>query len=264
MRPIDFHLHFAPDDRPRKYDGARVIEDYARVGARGVVYKSHQLPTSVGAAILDSAQDRVRVAGGVALNSGVGGLNPAAVEAAAKSGGRLVWLPTQDAASILDSTTRDGSDGFLAQVWPILELCAQYDLVLCSGHLPPAVTMDVFQAAERIGVQRRVVTHPDHFEVGMTVEEQTELARHGAYLERVVPRSRNTPLDLAGLVAQMRAVGTERNVLGSDLGQPDSVDPADGYMQFLGDLTAAGISDDDLATVAELNAAALLGWGDGE
>ncbi|WP_167046487.1 DUF6282 family protein [Salinibacterium sp. ZJ454] len=260
MRPIDFHLHFAPDDRPRKYDGARVIQDYARVGARGVVYKSHQLPTSVGAAILDSSQDLVRVAGGVALNSGVGGLNPAAVEAAARSGGRVVWLPTQDAESILAESAWDGADGLRARVWPILELCAQYDLVLCSGHLPPAATVDVFELAERLGVARRVVTHPDHNEVGMTVEVQSQLARQGAFLERVVPRSRNTALDLAGMVAQMRAVGIERNVLGSDLGQPDSVDPAAGFVQFIDDLSSAGISDEDLATAGERNAAALLGW----
>jgi hypothetical protein len=258
IRPIDFHLHFGPDERPRKYDGHRIVADYLAIGARGVVYKSHQLGTSVGAALLNHRQDGFRVAGGVALNAGVGGLNPAAVEASARSGGRVVWLPTHDCTAILAAIPDTGE--LLRQVRPVLEACAQYDQVLCSGHLPLGATVAVFALARELGVERRVVNHPDHVEVDMPVHVQADLAKEGAYMERVIPRPRNTAVDLAGLFAQMQAVGLDRNVLGSDLGQPDSEDPAEGYSKFLQELAGEGLTEGHLATVAEHNAAALLGW----
>lgn len=264
---VDFHLHFSPDDRPRKLDAAAVLESYAEAGAKGLVYKSHQLGTAVAARVLDASQSRVRVAGGVALNHGVGGLNPAAVEASARSGGRIVWMPTHDArelgrVALRSTNSLDDHDleRLRRECLPILELCAEYDQVLCSGHLEPPVVAEVFAWAQERGVQKRVVNHPDHFDIRMTLDLQRRLAATGAFLERVIPRSANSNSDLASLVVEMTHVGMSQNVLGSDLGQLSSPDPAPSFAEFISDLAANGMGERDLMQVAEGNASMLLGW----
>ena len=41
----------------------------------------------------------VRVLGALTLNASVGGMNPLAVEIAAREGARILWMPTVDAAN---------------------------------------------------------------------------------------------------------------------------------------------------------------------
>src|SRR6266508_2700417 len=49
------------------------------------------------ATVLDRLSPSLDVLGGVVLNRYVGGINPAAAEAALRLGGRCIWFPTMDA-----------------------------------------------------------------------------------------------------------------------------------------------------------------------
>ena len=106
----DLHVHSRPDPE----DGLRLDSlDTARraqeAGLAGFVLKSHYYPTAPVAEILTRVYPGLTVVGAIALNDEVGGLNVAAVEAAAKTGARVVWMPTFSAHHF--TTQQRGRDG---------------------------------------------------------------------------------------------------------------------------------------------------------
>jgi hypothetical protein len=62
------------------------------------VLKSHYVSTAERAAVVNEALGgEVRVLGALTLNAWVGGMNPLAVEIAARERARILWMPTLDA-----------------------------------------------------------------------------------------------------------------------------------------------------------------------
>jgi hypothetical protein len=107
---IDFHVHVGPELLARRYDVA-ALGDEARAAGFGAVLKHHSIATAPLAALARARG--LLMAGGVVLNRGVGGFNPAAVDAlveANKSASAsrtedairsVVWMPTVHAESHL-------------------------------------------------------------------------------------------------------------------------------------------------------------------
>lgn len=108
---VDTHYHIGPELIARRYD-VKSLADAARPFGATLVLKNHTYSTTPLASL---ARHRfgVRFFGGVVLNNFVGGLNPAAIEAA-RSGNKgaventqadatpiIVWMPTIHAASHL-------------------------------------------------------------------------------------------------------------------------------------------------------------------
>ena len=93
---IDLHVHPAPSPLPRRIDAVEAAQAAEAIGMRAIVVKSHHHSTVTDVLALgrDLNGLPVRVYGGIALNSAVGGLNPHAVDLALKLGGRIVWFPT--------------------------------------------------------------------------------------------------------------------------------------------------------------------------
>lgn len=89
---IDLHVHAGPDVRPRKTTALELARAACAAGLRGFLFKNHHAPTVVSAAALREAVPGLEVFGGLALNESVGGLNPAAVEAARACGVRKVLV----------------------------------------------------------------------------------------------------------------------------------------------------------------------------
>ena len=82
----DLHVHTAPDVRPRRMDDIELAQEATAVGMRAVLLKSHHTLTADRATIAEKHVGGVRVFGGLALNHAVGGMNPAAAEAAVRWG----------------------------------------------------------------------------------------------------------------------------------------------------------------------------------
>ena len=115
--------------------------------------------------------------GGQVLNQHVGGLNPAAVEAALMMGARVIWMPTTDAHTqaaaglprlcLLRPALPDTTYAISPVDWSvedrarrILALIADADAVLATGHLSGPEVAWLLEAAQRAGVRRKVLTHP--------------------------------------------------------------------------------------------------------
>lgn len=112
---IDFHVHVGPELLARRYDVVTLADEAARAGF-GAVLKHHSIATAPLAALARARG--VLMAGGVVLNLGVGGFNPAAVDALVEANKSeassrhedrvrsVVWMPTVHAESHLRANGR--------------------------------------------------------------------------------------------------------------------------------------------------------------
>src|SRR5919197_5330600 len=92
----DLHVHVAPDVPRRRIDDRTLAERFAELGLAGFALKSHYTSTAERAQVVSALFPKVEVVGTLTLNRAVGGMNPIAVEIAAREGARIVWMPTVD------------------------------------------------------------------------------------------------------------------------------------------------------------------------
>src|SRR2546422_555599 len=89
------HCHHGPDPhRARSVDAAEAVAEAEALGMAAIVLKSHAYPTGPIAILMQKTVQRLRVLGGICCDFEVGGLNPAAVEVALRTGAKVVWMPT--------------------------------------------------------------------------------------------------------------------------------------------------------------------------
>lgn len=70
---------------------------------------------------------------------------------------------------------RDGK--IVPELQDIFQLIKDFDVVLGTGHLSPEEIFRVVEAARNAGVRKIVVTHPEWWMVGMSLEDQVDLYR---------------------------------------------------------------------------------------
>ena len=189
---IDMHVHSNPDIRHRAYDDFELTEAAIRVGARAIVIKTHQGTTVDRAYLCNRYNERVHggdndftMFGAVTLNRQMGGINPAAVESGLKLGAKVIWLPTQSARNHLEKNKADTGncvevvrDGkVVPEMNSIFKLIKDYDAVLGTAHISPEECFITVEAARNAGVKKIVVTHPEWWLVGMSLEDQVRIVK---------------------------------------------------------------------------------------
>lgn len=267
---IDVHVHNAPDSGPRGLDAFEVARMAQRTGMRAVVMKNHYTHTASLAYLVSQIVPDVQFFGGIALNSTLGGVNPAAVEHMARTTGglgKVVWLPTFDSEHghltvrpnpLNVPVMRNGEP--IAEVLRVFELIAQYDLSLATGHSSPEETLTLIPLAQAAGVERIIVTHPESRMVQMSVDQQREAAAMGAWLEYPVALAMEpAQLTQEEFADRIRAVGPESVILSTDLGQVMRPTPADGFAGYIGLMREAGFSEAELDIMTKRNPARFLG-----
>lgn len=280
---IDLHTHSAPSIFDRLLDDVGLAEQARAAGMRAVLYKAHEQDTTGRAALVRRAVPGIEAFGGVVLNHAVGGLNPAAVDASIKLGGRMVWMPTMSAQHHVEFfggshfgtrmrgntpagparglTVLDPAGALRPEVREILGLVAAAGICLSTGHLSLAEIRVLVAAAREAGVQRVLVTHPDLALSGIPVADQRALAEAGAILEKDVntlgPPWHSTTIE--AMVRSIREVGPARCVLATDYGQLHSPAPVEGLRIFVQLCLEQGISEAEVGTMVADNPARLLG-----
>ena len=169
---IDLHAHVAPETSMlnfnRAFDAIEAAQLAHIYGMRGIVFKEHHTETASWAYLVSQMVPGVELYGGIVLNRAVGGINPVAVEAMALSRGghgRVVYMPTIDAEYRSQNpaeavpVARNGQ--LLQEVLEVLEVMAEHDLALSTGHLSPEETLLLIRAAKDAGVDRIYVQHPN-------------------------------------------------------------------------------------------------------
>ena len=275
---IDVHVHTSPDSGPRSVDAFELARIAVRYGMQALLFKNHFTQTASLAYLVNRAVPGIESYGGIVLNNTVGGINLNSVKImSSMTGGygRVVWMPTWDSEHYAKmgrpgaSIVPISSNGkLLPDVLKVLELIAEKDLSLATGHSSPQESLLLISAAKAVGVQRIIVTHPLTPAVGMTIEQQVEAARLGAFLEYCVnpllpSDTGKAKLDggmpIQEMVSYIRAVGIDNAILSTDLGQELNPIHTDGMIFFVNKLLQQGFTKDEINRMVKTNPAKFLG-----
>lgn len=264
---IDVHVHTAPDVVARRYTDLELATCAREAGLRGVVLKCHHEST-VGRAAAATEATGIEVYGGLVLNAGTsGGVSTTAVETALYLGARIVWWPTVTSAAHRTvfggiETPEPPIDGRVVE--EICRLIAAHDAVLATGHAGKSTVWRLAEIAE-VARARLLVTHADFWVPDLDVDEQARLAAAHAnvWFERCAytclpgtPRPRPVEHVVEGILA---TGGGARNVVSSDLGQPELPAYPGGLLDFVALLVDGGIPEEAVRTMLVEQPARLLG-----
>jgi hypothetical protein len=284
----DTHMHISPDVVPRKVDDITLARRFQGLGLDGFVLKSHYGSTAERAAVVRAAVPGINVLGAIALNRAVGGINPLAVEIAAREGARTVWLPTVD--SVNESHEREAPPGAKVPVWvklqlelreqgieippvpviddqgavlpetrEVLKLIARHGMLLATGHLSRDEIFTVVEAAFGEGVKDVVITHPEFPSQNLSVADQRQLTDRGALLERCFTTPHTGKISWQQWTTNIRATGPENSVLSTDLGQVFNPPVEDGMALMVDRLLDAGFDEQEVHTMAVINTRRVAG-----
>jgi hypothetical protein len=278
----DLHVHSGPSTMPRQVDHLQAAEEAVAAGMKGVLFKDHHYSVAPVIPLLERVLDKpdFSMFSGLVLNNSTGGFNPYVVDAQLKMGAKLIWMPTAQAGNHVRSAHRktrlasnvqlrnspllsplDSLGNVLDEVKQILDMIAEFDVILSSGHLHVWEIWKLFDEARARGVKRLLINHP-MYGLHFTYADIRDLARLGAVVEQsatmYVDSRFNTysPQELKG---HIDAAGVENSSIGSDLGQVDTPTPVEGMRQAIKLCLALGYSDDDVRTMVATNPARLVG-----
>lgn len=275
---IDMHVHSNPDIRHRTYDDFELMEAAIRVGARAIVIKTHQ-GTTVDRAYLCNRHNELThhgdnnftMFGSITLNRQMGGINPFAVESGLKLGGKVVWLPTQSAKNTkiktnqpIDDCVDIFKDGkLIPEMKDIFQLIKDFDIVLGTGHISPEECFRVVEAAKDAGINKIVVTHPEWWLVGMSLEEQIRIVKdYDVILEHCFAQpmgggkyKSNLPMNLEAI----KACGYKNVMVSTDGGQVENPNWEIALSQYINYLTDNGVSQEEIHYMTHTIQSNLLG-----
>lgn len=282
---IDPHVHSGPSIAVRAIDHLELLREASGAGFAAVVTKDHDYSGVMTAALITKHHPELttRLYSSIVLNNVVGGFNAHAVEHSAAMGARIVWMPTLAAENHLrwektgswvhpastsrirpatgipvlndDRTVRD-------DVKDVLDVIARNDMVLASGHLHISETWLVFEEAQRRGVQRMVLTHPEDI-VDASMNDVSGIAAMGAFVEHslcmFLDGSKFQTQAPESLRRHIDAAGVDRTILCSDLGQTGVFSPLEGFRRGIRLCMDLGYPDWDIRKLVSLNAARAIG-----
>jgi len=269
---FDLHVHAGPDIRLRKYNVVELVREESKYDVRGIVVKSHHVPTYIHAKIVNDLE-----LGGTILYSGVslnypvcGYFNEEVVEISLKMGARVIWMPTISAAHHLKVHGEDPSKGItvtdmegkvIPEVKRIIKLAIDYDAILATGHISPPEIKALLREASSSGLKKIVVTHPESPITNISIENQKDfVTEFNVYMEycalSIYPLGGN--LGIKAIASQIKALGSKHVIISTDLGQPESLPPTEGMKEFLRRLHEHGLSGDDILRMIRENPSRLI------
>lgn len=256
----DMHIHTNPDLRLRAYNDLQLADAAVRVGARAVVIKSHHGFTVNRANIANEYVKKVygentgfTMYGGVVMNKVIGGINPKAVETGLKLGAKEIWLPTQSARQHLAKMGKNPDDGItfvrdgkvVPELLDVFHLIKDHNAVLGTGHVSPEEALVVVEAARNAGVEKIVITHPEWWVIGMTMEDQVKLVKdYDVILERCYAQNMGGGayhLNLKENVELIKEVGYKNVMVDTDGGQTENPDWEIEMYEYMHYLVESGI-----------------------
>lgn len=285
----DVHVHIAPDVMTRRIDDLELAARYQELGLAGFVIKSHYTPTAERAQTIRKLYPNVDARGALTLNASVGGLNPVAVEIAARGGAQFVWLPTVDSHNQRACLSEE-PEGATPPMWAqlqedlkdagmqadeielfdvegrplektlqVLSVIAKHDMTLATGHLHSDESNQLVPLAVAAGIRRIVITHPEFTSQRMVLDRQRDLASQGALLERCLTTPLTGKVSWGTWFENIRGAGVENSVISSDLGQPFNPPVEDGLAIAADLLLQEGFTDQEVRIMTVHNSRWLAG-----
>jgi hypothetical protein len=278
-------VHSGPSIAPRGIDHVELLRQASNAGFAAVVTKDHDYSSVMTAALIRNnfPELKTKIYASIVLNNVIGGFNPYAVEHTAAMGGKIVWMPTLAAENHLRwqeqakwahpaSTDKiraaagipvlDADKKVRDDVKEVLDVVAKNDMALASGHIHISETWLIFEEAQKRGVKRLVLTHPEDI-VDASLNDVKGIAAMGAFVEHslcmFVEGSKFKTGDADDLKRQIDAAGPEQTILCSDLGQTGTISPLEGFRRGIRMCIDLGYDDAQIRPMVSTNAARMLG-----
>ena len=285
----DMHIHSEPDVLPRKFNDIVLAEHAIEAGMAGVVLKSHYICTADRASLINQMFPEIKAFGGLVLNNSMGGMNPLAVEVAGRLGNKVVWMPTVDAENEVKNITGENVDGKPQPYWmtiaramrakgiagdPVkvvvdgkvtsaaiqcMEVIAEYDMILATGHISPEEMLPVVKAAREAKVNRVVITHPEFPATYLDQDQQKALGKYDVMFERCFTQPYTKKVEWETVYDNIRTIGPNSTILSTDLGQSTAPWVEEGLGMFISNLLDNGFSPAEIETMSHENAGQILG-----
>ena len=285
---IDFHHHGYPEisfDVRTRMEDADEIAIARGAGMAGLVLKSHVFPTVGRAYHLKNLVPGLEILPSITLNYAVGGLNPMAIEFAARQGAKMVFMPTWSAAHDIErggmsthlrhfieraeglkpekGIRLTGSDGKLTQqTRECLDAARQFGMVVCTAHVSPQESIALADGAKEYGIDEVIFSHPDSNSVGATREEIRDMVQLGAVAEfcalGCLPYFQRIGLgDFADILSEISA---DKAILTTDYFFEWAPPASETLRMLIGSFLMLGMSEADIQKMVRDTPARILGW----
>lgn len=292
---LDLHLHCGPEAIPRKYDFIQLSRDLQKNQIGGAVIKSHFHSTAPWA-YMAAVHGGKNLFGSIVLNHYVGGINPHAllaslgIELHGQSCLKVVWMPTLHAKGHIQMQINHGQIYDIPTEWTggaisrgrqrlstiepitilgaaikdkllrVLDIIAENDLVLATGHLTREEVMYLVPLASSMGIKKIILTHPLYPSTGLSKEDMKDLIQYdGVYLEQSYGLVLIDGLPIREIVDHIKIIGAKKTILTSDLGQCQTIEPVEGIKEYIDLLVGSGISQEEIKQMIKINPKKLLG-----
>lgn len=285
---IDLHHHGYPEisfEAKTRMDDVDEMSIARSAGMLGIVLKSHMFPTVGRAYHLRNLVPGIEIFPSITLNYSVGGLNPLAIESAARQGAKVLFMPTWSAAHDIErggmskhlrhfldraeSTLRPGtgirltgSNGKLTQqACECLDCARQYNMTVCTGHVSPQESIALADGAKDYGIDEIIFSHPDSGSVGAKREEIRDMCALGAVCEFCAlgclpPIQRIRPAEFVEIVGE---IGSDKVILTTDYFFDWSPPGPETMRMLIGSFLALGMTEENVGKMVRDNPARLLG-----
>jgi hypothetical protein len=280
---LHVHTHLSIDDLWDLVEIGRGIES---IGMQGAVLKNLRGSSEESCSLANRALGTKRFYGSLVLGEATGGINATAVKefADAGSANRVVEMPVNDSSHHNFLWGKPPGSGIRVMpegkptrgVLEVLEIVAERELILKTGHIAPQESIDLIRIATQMGIKRIVVTHATGAPVMASIDEQLLMASHGAMIEhclgKFLPLSvwkHNARLknytsgirigELDYLKKSVEAVGPDQCIIATDASQLSKFYPHLQFKYFIYLLFEMGFSYEAIQTMARDNPRQILG-----
>lgn len=274
----DLHIHPAPSIQRRRVTALEAAKLASGAKMAGVLFLDHTYNTTMMADTINEMGFQAKAFGSILLNEAVGGLSPSVVEIALALGTKQIQMPTYsskghhdaygDDQKIFPYKKRvkpfyilDDKRRLIQEVEDILELAQHANCFVGSGHLTALEVDALVRRAKELGC--KVVANSVSTDMpGYPLDIQTQWAGDLVFMEHDYLAVTDVPhatTPIATVVQQIRAVGAERCVLGTDAGNMKLPDNVASMRDFVGRLLEAGLTDKEIDFMTRRNPRMILG-----
>jgi hypothetical protein len=274
----DLHIHPAPSIQRRRITALEATKLASKEKMAGVLFLDHTYNTQMMADTINEMGLQAKAFGSILLNEAVGGMSPSVVEIALALGTKQIQMPTYsskghhdaygDDQKIFPYKKRvkpfyilDEKGRLIQEVEDILELARKASCFIGSGHLTALEVDALVRRAKELGC--RVLANGASTDMpGYPLDIQKQWASDLVFMEHDYMAVTDVPhvtTSINTVVEQIRAVGAERCVLGTDAGNMKLPDNVASMRDFVGRLLEAGVTDREIDVMTKRNPRIMLG-----
>lgn len=274
----DLHVHPAPSIQKRTFTALEAVKFANEEKMAGILFKDHTYNTVAMARTINEMGFGTKAFGSIMLNEAVGGISPSVVEIALALGTKEIEMPTYSSKGHYDAYgddqkifpyrkrikpiyVLDERGKLIPEVEEIIQLVKGTDAFLASGHLSTLEVDAIVRRAKELGCKVLVVSVSMDMP-GYPLDAQKRWASDNVLMEHDYAAITDMPhvrTPIATIVEQIRAVGAERCVIGTDAGSMKLPREVESMRDFLSRLIEAGITDKEIDIMARRNPRILFG-----